>query len=203
MMELEVPCKQKDKDKEEQEAPFSLSKVTPGSRKAERKWHSRARSIPKAVIVRRSLLSDAVRILEHVNFQYGIGDAYLDDVFGRRVDVESGNRQLVSYLRNEGLEGSIQVKWSDTLSCTACMATSGGPRKLNKPHRRKYTLFLNSTRENMYLRAHGLTALANHEIGTHYVSYTYIPKLSAPTCRYASIIPSSLYTVCFLDKGIV
>lgn len=29
MMELEVPCKQKDKDKEEQEAPFSLSKKLP------------------------------------------------------------------------------------------------------------------------------------------------------------------------------
>ncbi len=190
---MEVTCKQKD---EEKESRLSLSKATPGSNKAERKWHSRASSIPKAVIVRRSLLSDAVRILEHVNSQYGIGDAYLDDVFGRRVDAESGNRQLVSYLRDEGLEGSVKVKWSDTLSCTACMATSGGPRKFNKPHRRKYTLFLNSTHENMYLRAHGLTALANHEIGTHYVSYTYIPKLSvvidAQTCRYASIFPQNV-----------
>lgn len=163
------------KSKEEEQkpkSPPSLGKATPGTKKAERKWHTRASSIPKAVIVRRSLFSESVRILEHVNSLYGIGDSYLDDVFGRRVDVESGNRQVMSYMRDEGLEGSVQVKWSDKLSCTACMATHGSPRRLNKPHRRKYTLFLNSTHENMYLREHGLTALANHEIGTHYVSYT-------------------------------
>ncbi len=160
-------------EEEKQKDPPSLSKATPGTKKAERKWHSRASSIPKAVVVRRSLLSESVKILEQVNSLYGIGDAYLDDVFGRRVDVESGNRLLMSYMRDEGLEGSVQVKWSEKLSCTACMATSGSPRRLNKPHRRKYTLFLNSTHENMYLREHGLAALANHEIGTHYVSYTY------------------------------
>ncbi len=166
-----MACKEED-NKEEKAS--SLSEATPGTKKAERKWHSRASSIPKAVIVRRSLLSESVKILEHVNSLYGIGDAYLDDVFGRRVDAESGNRLIRSYMRDEGLEGIVQVKWSAKLSCTACMATSGSPRRLNKPHRRKYTLFLNSTHENMYLREHGLTALANHEIGTHYVSYTNV-----------------------------
>ena len=178
---MEVPSKDRstqrprrtEEDSSEAKPP-SLNSAAPGTKKAERKFHSRASTIPKAVIVRSSLLSQAVRILELVNSQYGIGDAYLDDVFGKRVSVETANRQLMSYLRDEGLEGSVQVRWSGTLSCTACLATTGGPRRLNRPHRRKYTLFLNSTHENMYLREHGLTALANHEIGTHYVSNTVV-----------------------------
>lgn len=159
-----------EEDKPEALEASSLSEATLGTKKAERKWHSRASSIPKAVIVRWTLLSEAVKILEQVNSHYGIGDAYLDDVFGWRIEVEAGNRLLMGYLRSEGLEESIRVKWSSTLSCTACMSTSGASRKHNKPHKRKYTLSLNSTHENMYLRTNGITALANHEIGTHYVS---------------------------------
>ena len=137
----------------------------------DKKWRSKACTIPKAVIVRRTLLTEAVRILELVNRQYGIGDAYLEDVLGRRISVETAQTQLKGYLRNEGVEENIRVKWLSKLTCTACLSTSGRPRRFNKPERTKFTLLINSTPENMYMREHGIRALANHEIGTHYVSW--------------------------------
>lgn len=136
----------------------------------DKKWRSKACTIPKAVTVRRTLLTEAVKILELVNRQYGIGDAYLEDVFGRRITLETAQTELKGYLRNEGVEESIRVKWLSKLTCTACLSTSARPRRFNKPERTKFTLLVNSTPENMYMREHGIRALANHEIGTHYVS---------------------------------
>ena len=48
-----------------------------------------------------------------------------------------------------------------------------GPNlKCNRPEARKYTLLLNCNSDNMYLRSTGINCLANHEIGTHYVSFS-------------------------------
>ena len=55
------------------------------------------------------------------------------------------------------------------------MVWQGPNLKCNRPEARKYTLLLNSeTSDNKYLRDVGIKCLANHEIGTHYVSFAII-----------------------------
>ena len=120
--------------------------------------------IPEALTIRETLLSEALQILELVNSLFGNGDNYLDQVFGRKITKSVANELIVDYLQREGLDGKIYVRWSSKLACSACMV----PRGSKGPH--SHTLSLNSTAENFYLREKAIIALADHEIGTHFVS---------------------------------
>lgn len=135
---------------------------------------SKVPRIRKAVIVRDALFPEAIRILELVNGQYGNGDNYLDQVFGRKISKSDANECIIQYLKNENLDKQIFVRWSSKLACCASMA----PRGSKSPH--THTLSLNSSVENFYLREKAIFSLADHEIGTHYVS-SPIPV----SCYYA------------------
>ena len=50
------------------------------------------------------------------------------------------------------------------------MVSHGPPKSANKPEKRQYSLLLKSTPDNPYLREQGILCLADHEIGTHFVS---------------------------------
>ena len=51
------------------------------------------------------------------------------------------------------------------------MMWHGPSLKYNRPEARRYTLLLNSNpSENAFLRENGIICLADHEIGTHFVS---------------------------------
>lgn len=50
------------------------------------------------------------------------------------------------------------------------MAWYGPNAKANRPEARKYSLWLKDSTENLFLREIGIICLADHEIGTHFVS---------------------------------
>ena len=54
---------------------------------------------------------------------------------------------------------------------SARMMWHGPNVKRNKPEARRHTLIIKNSPDNFYLRQHGIICLANHEIGTHYVSF--------------------------------
>ena len=127
-------------------------------------------SIPRALAIKDSLIDEALYILERVNTRFGGGDAYLEQIYGPSITTDKANRIIVRYLRDEGLHSHVKVKWSPKLTCSACLLLRGYSRKVNKPEKRRYTLMLSSsTSENLYLREKAVLALADHEIGTHYV----------------------------------
>ena len=136
--------------------------------------YSTAPRIPRALAVRDSLFDNAQHILDLVNARFGGGDAYLDQIYGPCITVDQANKIVVRHLKEEGLHGHIKVKWSPKLSCSACIVFRGYSRKLNKPEKRSYTLMLNSTKDNLYLREKAILALIDHEIGTHYVCTVYV-----------------------------
>ena len=60
---------------------------------------------------------------------------------------------------------------------SARMMWHGPSQKYNKPEARKFSLILNSSNsENIFLREYGIRCLADHEIGTHFVSSTMIDR---------------------------
>ena len=50
------------------------------------------------------------------------------------------------------------------------MMWHGPCQRYNKPEARRYTLIMKNSSENNFLRDVGIVCLANHEVGTHYVS---------------------------------
>lgn len=127
-------------------------------------------------------MDHALHILDTVNDRFGGGGAYLEEVYGPCITTEQANRTLVRYLKEEGLNDHVKIKWSSKLSCSASLVFKGFARKVNKPERRNFSLILNSTRGNLYLREKAIIALADHEIGTHYVCmYT---KCLFRTCKF-------------------
>lgn len=55
--------------------------------------------------------------------------------------------------------------------CSARMMWHGPNVKRNKPEARRHTLIVKNSPDNFYMRQQGIICLANHEIGTHYVSF--------------------------------
>ena len=54
---------------------------------------------------------------------------------------------------------------------SAKMMWHGPNLRANRPEARKYTLIIKNCTENQMLRERGIYCLANHEIGTHFVSF--------------------------------
>ncbi|XP_076466777.1 microtubule-associated tyrosine carboxypeptidase 1-like isoform X2 [Babylonia areolata] len=118
--------------------------------------------------IRFDLLGEAEYILRTVKLQYGKGENYLEHIYGPRVEQNEANKILLDYLQENSLQESLSVYWSNDMPCSARMTWKGYSYKCNKPEARRYSLWLNGTRENPYLRRHGLWCLLDHEIGTHF-----------------------------------
>jgi hypothetical protein len=93
------------------------------------------------------------------------------------------NRQNLIYLLNSPfpnlnferltrLEGALKIIWSSEIDCCGRIIWTGPCVHFNKPEKRRYCLWLKNTAENVFLRQQGIKGLADHEIGTHYVSLT-------------------------------
>ena len=70
---------------------------------------------------------------------------------------------------------------------SAMMMWHGPGTKYNKPEARKYTLCIKKSSENAFLSEHGIKALADHEIGTHFVSFIAIFQLYDLGCIIISL----------------
>ena len=126
--------------------------------------------IPRANVVRKTLIATAQRILERVNEQFGIGDLYLDEVYGPKITLAESQSAIMHYMKSERFSKKIKVQWSSKISSSACLVSvksfSNGRLRSTK-----YRLVINSDPlENCYLRKLAISSLADHELGTHYVS---------------------------------
>ena len=148
--------------------------------RALKKRPPRVPRISKAVLVRDTLFGESLRILEEVNTIYGSGDAYLEAVMGPRITQRAAHAALEQYVKQEGLGDEVALKWSSKITCSACLAS---PRRINRLGRNRFTFTINSTEENLYLRETAINCLADHEIGTHLVSFYIRMFASIDFCK--------------------
>ncbi|KAK7107849.1 microtubule-associated tyrosine carboxypeptidase 1-like isoform X1 [Littorina saxatilis] len=118
--------------------------------------------------IRFDLLGEAEYILRTVKREFRTGEAYLDQTYGPRISQDEANEILLEYISENNLQESLTVYWSNEMNCSARMIWKGYSFKCNKPEARRYSLWLNGTDENPYLRKFGLRCLMDHEIGTHF-----------------------------------
>lgn len=125
----------------------------------------------KKTNVRFELLPEAKMILETVRQQYGSGDNFLDAAFGKKLSQPDATDFMVNYVKSHGLDGQLNIVWTNDLNCSGKMVWHGPNVRFNRPEARKFTLFLKRTQDNIFLRERGIRGLADHEIGTHFVSF--------------------------------
>lgn len=58
-----------------------------------------------------------------------------------------------------------------SLHCSARMMWVGPHVKSNKPEARDFSFWIKNSTDNVFITEHGIRCLANHEIGTHFVSF--------------------------------
>lgn len=118
--------------------------------------------------IRFEFLGEAEYILRKVKEEYGVGENYLDHIYGPPITQDEANDILMDYINENSLHESLDVFWSYSMTCSARMVWKGLNNKCNKPELRRYSLWLNGTNENPYLRRTGFLCLLDHEIGTHF-----------------------------------
>ncbi|CAG5131548.1 unnamed protein product [Candidula unifasciata] len=118
--------------------------------------------------IRFDLLGEAIHILEQVLKEYGDGEIYLEHAFGPRINKEEATPMLLEYISENSLTESLTVHWCDNLACSAKMMWKGPVVNCNRPDLRKYSLWINGSDDNNYMRESGIRCLMDHEIGTHF-----------------------------------
>ncbi|BFZ25265.1 hypothetical protein BsWGS_28304 [Bradybaena similaris] len=118
--------------------------------------------------IRFDLQGEAIHILEQVLKEYGDGEIYLEHAFGPRITKEAATPMLLEYISENSLTESLTVHWCDNLACSAKMMWKGPVMNCNRPELRKYSLWINGSEDNNYMRESGIKCLMDHEIGTHF-----------------------------------
>ncbi|XP_033095961.1 uncharacterized protein KIAA0895-like [Anneissia japonica] len=115
------------------------------------------------------LLSEATAILEKVCRSFGSGDAFIEKAFGDEITVEDATEQLKTYLYKNNCNNQVKICWSKDLVCSGKMCWYGPCIQANRPEARSFSLLLQNSKENMFIRERGIKCLADHEVGTHYL----------------------------------
>ncbi|XP_071956157.1 microtubule-associated tyrosine carboxypeptidase 1-like [Antedon mediterranea] len=115
------------------------------------------------------LLPEAVAVLEKVCSMFGSGDVFLNKTFGDKITVDEATDKVKGYLYENNCNNQVKICWSKDLLCSGKMCWHGPCIQANRPEARTFNLLLQNSKENMFLREHGIVCLADHEIGTHYL----------------------------------
>ncbi|GFO03518.1 importin subunit alpha-1-like [Plakobranchus ocellatus] len=118
--------------------------------------------------IRFDLQGEAEYILELVRDRYGDGELFLEHAFGSRITKEQATPMVLEYINENSLSESLKIHWCDSIACSAKMVWKGPGLNANKPELRKYSLWINWSDENNYMRESGIKCLMDHEIGTHF-----------------------------------
>lgn len=118
--------------------------------------------------IRFELFPLARKVLESVREQYVNGDLFMYEAFGPQISKEKASAALRKYLDADPILSTIKVVWSQDITSSAVMITRGPP---NQPEKRNYTMVIRDDPNMPYLRERGIIALANHEVGTHFVRF--------------------------------
>ncbi|XP_078618643.1 microtubule-associated tyrosine carboxypeptidase 1-like [Branchiostoma floridae x Branchiostoma japonicum] len=111
---------------------------------------------------------EAKKILETVREKFGDEDRLVEAAFGPLIDQTEATHMVSQYLVEHGVDGMLKILWSGDLNCSGRMQWRGPAQKYNRPELRRYSLWLQNSAENMYLRQHGIKCLVDHEVGTHF-----------------------------------
>eukprot|EP00058_Branchiostoma_floridae_P013636 XP_002599124.1 hypothetical protein BRAFLDRAFT_81790 [Branchiostoma floridae] len=106
---------------------------------------------------------EAKKILETVREKFGDEDRLVEAAFGPLIDQTEATHMVSQYLVEHGVDGMLKILWSGDLNCSGRMQWRGPAQKYNRPELRRYSLWLQNTAENMYLRQHGIKCLVDHE----------------------------------------
>ena len=68
--------------------------------------------------IRFAYLNEARVIIEAVKRKYGDGSAYIQQMFGEKIDQDFATEVLTKYLRENGVDGEMAVYWAPDLACT-------------------------------------------------------------------------------------
>ncbi|XP_067676576.1 uncharacterized protein [Haliotis asinina] len=118
--------------------------------------------------IRFDLLSEAEYVLETVRKKFGGGENFLAQAYGKRLTRIEASEIVTSYLEENLLNDALTLIWCNDLPCSARMVWQGPLLKCNRPEARKYSLWLNGSLENPYVREQGIGCLMDHEVGTHF-----------------------------------
>ncbi|XP_025097973.1 uncharacterized protein KIAA0895-like isoform X2 [Pomacea canaliculata] len=157
---------EKTQNLQEQKESFLRNGTTPTFYHHE---HMKQNPPGKSAEIRFDLLGEAEFILNKVKQHYGNGERFLNHMFGPYISQEQANNILMDYIRENSLQESLNVYWSNNMTCSARMVWSGYRMKLNRPEFRRYALWINGSNENPFLRTKGMLCLLDHEIGTHFL----------------------------------
>lgn len=67
--------------------------------------------------IRFDLLGEAEYILQTVRDKYGVGENYLEHIYGPRIDQDEANEILFDYIKENSLQESLAVYWSNEMTC--------------------------------------------------------------------------------------
>lgn len=110
----------------------------------------------------------AKNILEFVKakFPSGVVDEYFEANFGPRIENKECIDIIGEYLKANKIQGDITINFAPNQTCSGRITTYTVEKK--KPELRRYAIWINNGTENQFLRRKGITALLDHELGTHY-----------------------------------
>ncbi|KAH3729396.1 hypothetical protein DPMN_055364 [Dreissena polymorpha] len=118
--------------------------------------------------IRFDLLGEALHILKTVKDKYGDAENYYTEMYGERISKDEATDIIVDYLKENRLDGQMSIIWCSDLPCSGRMMWQGPHVKYRKPEARKYSMWIKDSKDNNFLRVHGIRCLADHEIGTHF-----------------------------------
>ncbi|KAK3595221.1 hypothetical protein CHS0354_021536 [Potamilus streckersoni] len=118
--------------------------------------------------IRFGLLGEAIHILNTVSQMYGDAENIYKVMYGEKISKEEATDIVVSYLKENCLDGAMTIVWCTDLPCSGRMMWQGPHVKFQRPEDRKYSIWLKDANDNNFIREHGMRCLADHEIGTHF-----------------------------------
>jgi hypothetical protein len=113
--------------------------------------------------VRHDYTEVAKQVLDDVINKFGSDTQYMNENYGNQISVEEARERVLAYLddlsdENTRLRDVVDIKFHSELSSYAAMIKKNG----------QYTLWINSSKSNSFMRERGLNCLLDHEIGTHF-----------------------------------
>ncbi|XP_052808809.1 microtubule-associated tyrosine carboxypeptidase-like isoform X2 [Mya arenaria] len=118
--------------------------------------------------IRFDLLGEALHILKTVKEKYGDAENYYSEMYGEKISKDEATDIIVDYLKENRIDGQMTVIWCSDLPCSGRMMWQGPHVKYKRPEARKYSMWIKDSKDNNFLRLHGIRCLSDHEIGTHF-----------------------------------
>lgn len=105
---------EKTQNLQEQKESFLRNGTTPTFYHHE---HMKQNPPGKSAEIRFDLLGEAEFILNKVKQHYGNGERFLNHMFGPYISQEQANNILMDYIRENSLQESLNVYWSNNMTC--------------------------------------------------------------------------------------